>query len=116
MVQTGYVDDADMPALFGGATAFAFPSFYEGFGMPPLEAMACGTPVIVSDASSLPEVVGDAAEIVDPHDTASIAAALDRVLRDPALRSRLSAAGLARCARFDWEVEAAKLRELLRRL
>ena len=89
VIQTGCMDDDDLPALFSGASVFAFPSFYEGFGMPPLEAMACGTPVITSRASSLPEVVGDAAELVDPHDVSSIAAALERVLRDPSARRSL---------------------------
>ncbi|HET6172418.1 MAG TPA: glycosyltransferase family 1 protein [Gaiellales bacterium] len=115
VIRTGYVDDEDMPALFGGASVFVFPSFYEGFGIPPLEAMACGTPVIASRASSLPEVVGEAAELVDPHDVTSIADALERVLRDPERRRELSAAGQARAGRFDWSSEAGKLRELVHR-
>ena len=109
------VDDDDMPALFAAASVFVFPSFYEGFGIPPLEAMACGTPVIVSRTSSLPEVVGDAAELVDPHDVASIAGALERVLRDPERRGELSAAGLRRATLFDWREEAGKLREIIHR-
>ena len=113
VIQPGYVDDEDLPALFSGATAFAFPSFYEGFGIPPLEAMACGTPVVTADNSSLPEVVGDAAELVDPHDPESIAAGLERVLGDPQRRQALSAAGRDRASRFDWRVEAGKLRSLI---
>ena len=116
VTRTGYVDDDDMPGLFSGASAFVFPSFYEGFGIPPLEAMACGTPVIVSRTSSLPEVVGDAAEFVDPHDGSSIAAALERVLRDAGRRHELSVAGQARAERFDWRTEAGKLREIIHRL
>jgi glycosyltransferase involved in cell wall biosynthesis len=116
VIRTGYVDDDDMPGLFGGASVFVFPSFYEGFGIPPLEAMACGTPVIVSRTSSLPEVVGDAAEFVDPHNAPSIAAALERVLRDPGRRHELSLAGLERAERFDWRTEAGKLREIIHRL
>jgi glycosyltransferase involved in cell wall biosynthesis len=115
VIRTGYVEDGDMPALFGGASVFVFPSFYEGFGIPPLEAMACGTPVIASRTSSLPEVVGTAAELIDPHDPASIDAALERMLRDPARRDELSAAGLERAALFDWRVEATKLREIIHR-
>jgi glycosyltransferase involved in cell wall biosynthesis len=115
VIRTGYVDDDDMPALVGAASVFAFPSFYEGFGIPPLEAMACGTPVIVSRTSSLPEVVGDAAELVDPHDVASIAGALERVLRDPERRGELSAAGLRRATLFDWREQAGKLREIIHR-
>ena len=93
VIRTGYVDDEDMPGFSSGATVFVFPSFYEGFGIPPLEAMACATPVIVSRTSSLPEVVGDAAEFVDPHDVSSIAAALECVLRDQGRRHALCARG-----------------------
>jgi glycosyltransferase involved in cell wall biosynthesis len=98
----GYVDDADLPALYSAATVFVYPSLYEGFGLPPLEAMACGTPVICSNAASLPEVVGDAALLVEPTDTASLAQALFQVLGDPALRSDLSRSGLQRAGQFSW--------------
>jgi glycosyltransferase involved in cell wall biosynthesis len=100
---TGYVDEFDLPALYSAATAFVFPSLYEGFGLPPLEAMACGTPVITSTVSSLPEVVGDAAVTVDPTDVAAIAAAIERVLVDEAFRAELRRRGTARAARFTWE-------------
>ena len=100
---TGYVPDADLPALYGGATAFVFPSLYEGFGLPPLEAMACGTPVVTSNVSSLPEVVGDAALTVDPTDVKAIAEAINGILDNPALAADLRARGLARAKQFTWE-------------
>jgi glycosyltransferase involved in cell wall biosynthesis len=100
---TGPLTDADLPALYNGARAFVFPSLYEGFGLPVLEAMACGTPVVTSNTSSLPEVAGDAALLVDPCDVDAIAAALRRVLTDPGLAEELRARGPARAAEFTWE-------------
>ncbi len=97
------VADADLPALYSGARVFVFPSLYEGFGLPPLEAMACGAPVICSHASSLPEVVGDAALLCDPRDAGQLADALARVLSDPALRDTLRGKALARAKQFSWE-------------
>ncbi len=102
----GYVPSAELPAWYRAATAFIYPSLYEGFGLPPLEAMACGTPVITSNTSSLPEVVGDAALLVDPYDIDAIADALARLLADADLRQQLRAAGLARARRFSWEQTA----------
>lgn len=99
----GYLPDTDLPALFSGALAFVFPSLYEGFGIPLLEAMACGAPVLTSTTSALPEVAGDAALLVDPGDTAAIAAALQRLAADAALRAELRAKGLRRVAGFTWE-------------
>jgi glycosyltransferase involved in cell wall biosynthesis len=99
----GYLPDEDLPALLSGATAFAFPSLYEGFGMPVLEAMACGAPVLTANSTSLPEVAGDAALLVDPHDTHAIAAGLRRLVQDAPLRAELRARGLARAAGFTWE-------------
>jgi glycosyltransferase involved in cell wall biosynthesis len=99
----GYVPDADLPALYSGAEAFAFPSLYEGFGLPVLEAMACGTPVVTSDGSALAEVAGDAALLVDPRDTDALARALERLLADEALRAELRARGLERAGDFSWE-------------
>jgi glycosyltransferase involved in cell wall biosynthesis len=99
---TGYVEDADLPALYTGAEAFVFPSLYEGFGLPVLEAMACGTPVITSTTSSLPEVAGEAALLVDPKDVEALAAGMERVLTDPALRTTLRERGLQQAARFTW--------------
>ena len=109
----GYVDDGDLPALLSGATAFLFPSLYEGFGMPVLEAMACGAPVLTSTTSALPEVAGDAALLVDPADTAAIARGIARLAADPGLRADLRARGLARAARFTWERCARETREVL---
>jgi glycogen synthase len=90
----GYIDEAELPLWYAAATVFVFPSIYEGFGMPPLEAMACGTPVITSNSSSLPEVVGDAGLMAPPHDAAAFAAALERVLSDPELHQELRERGL----------------------
>jgi glycosyltransferase involved in cell wall biosynthesis len=109
----GYVPDEDKAALLTGATALVFPSLYEGFGFPALEAQACGTAVVCSDTSSLPEVAGEGALLVDPEDTAAIAAALRRVVEDEALRSRLVTRGRANLKRFDWRVAAGRVLELL---
>lgn len=103
---TGYVPDQDLPALLNCAEAFAYPSVFEGFGLPPLEAMACGTPVIVSNASSLPEVVGDAGLLLPPTDAQAWVEALRRVLNDSALRAELRAHGLHRAQQFTWEKAA----------
>lgn len=102
VVLTGYVPDADLPALLSGALAFVFPSLYEGFGLPVLEAMACGTPVICSNTSSLPEVAGDAALLVDPLDSHELAGAIHRIATDPGLRRLLVARGFEQVARFSW--------------
>jgi glycosyltransferase involved in cell wall biosynthesis len=99
----GYVPDEDLPALYSGADLFVFPSLYEGFGLPPLEAMACGTPVVTSNVSSLPEVVGDAAITVTPYDVEALAEAMRRVLTDADLRAELREKGLARAKQFTWE-------------
>ncbi len=99
----GYVADDDLPALLSGATAFVFPSLYEGFGIPVLEAGACGVPVITSNTSSLPEVAGDAALLVDPHDVDAIAAAMHRLITDDALRAELARRGQENVKRFSWE-------------
>src|SRR5438876_10857813 len=103
----GHIADEDKPALYSAAAFFVYPSLYEGFGLPPLEAMACGTPAIVSDRASLPEVTGDAALLVDPEDPQALTAALCRLHADGALRAQLSAAGLARAATFSWRRTAA---------
>lgn len=102
----GFVPDATLAALYRLASLFAFPSLYEGFGLPPLEAMACGTPVVTSRRSSLPEVLGDAAEYVDPYDIEDIAMALGRVLDDADRRAELRRRGEARAALYSWERSA----------
>ncbi len=99
----GYVPAADLPALYSGAMAFVFPSLYEGFGMPVLEAMACGAPVVCANVSSLPEVVGQAGILVNPTDTAALAAALGRVAGAAGLRAELRARGLVQARQFSWE-------------
>ena len=102
----GFVPERTLAALYRLADAFAFPSLYEGFGLPPLEAMACGTPVVTSNISSLPEVVGDAALLVDPYNVEDIASGLERVLGDEALRAGLVARGHVRVKHFSWERSA----------
>ncbi|MCB9143514.1 MAG: glycosyltransferase family 4 protein [Anaerolineales bacterium] len=108
VVFPGYVDDADLPALYSAATAYVYPSLYEGFGLPPLEAMACGTPVVCSTAASLPEVVGDAAVSIDPLRVDSLAQGLREVLGNAGLRDDLRARGLRRAAQFSWDRCAAE--------
>ena len=110
----GYVPEDDLPALYGAAEAFAFPSLVEGFGLPPLEAMACGTPVVASDADALVETAGDAALHVPARDAAALADALRRVLDDASLRERLVEAGLARAAEFTWTRTAEQTRAVYR--
>ena len=106
------VPDADLPELYGRAAAFAYASLHEGFGLPLLEAMACGTPVVTSRSSSLPEVAGDAALLADPHDAASFADALRTILRDPALAARLVAAGAERARALSWRRTAERTLEV----
>jgi glycosyltransferase involved in cell wall biosynthesis len=102
VVLSGYVPDTDLPALVGGAESFVFPSLYEGFGLPPLEAMACGVPVACSNSSSLPEVVGQAALLFDPLNIAAMRAAIERLSADADLRAELSRQGLERARQFSW--------------
>ena len=106
VVLPGFIDDDDLPAVYSGAAVFVFPSLYEGFGLPVLEAMACGAPVVTSNAASMTEVTGGAAMLVDPRDVAGLAAAVAQVLHDERLRERLRGAGLARARQFSWKTAA----------
>jgi glycosyltransferase involved in cell wall biosynthesis len=108
----GFVADQTLAVLYRLAAVFVFPSLYEGFGLPPLEAMASGTPVVTSNVSSLPEVVGDAALLIDPYDPEAIAHAMRRVLTEPALRDDLRARGLARAREFSWDRSVRRVREI----
>jgi glycosyltransferase involved in cell wall biosynthesis len=107
VVLAGYVEEKDLPAIYSAADLFVFPSLYEGFGLPPLEAMACGTPMIASNATSLPDVVGDGGMLVDARSTGSISEAILRLATDEALRASLRRRGLARASLFTWD-EAAR--------
>ncbi len=111
----GYAPDEDLPLWYNAATAFVYPSLYEGFGMPPLEAMACGTPVIASDAAALPEAVGDAGLTIRPDDVPGLAQAMRRVWDDASLRSDLSRRGTEQAGRFTWEATARATVEAYRR-
>lgn len=104
----GHIPDEDLPALYSMASIFVFPSLYEGFGFPPLEAMACGAPVVCSNSSSLPEVTGDAALMFDPLDTGDMARKMDEALSNTGLRSELKEKGFRRAAAFSWREAAVK--------
>jgi glycosyltransferase involved in cell wall biosynthesis len=108
VILTGYVPDSDLRALYSDALCFVYPSFFEGFGLPPLEAMKCGAPVIVGNRTSLPEVVGDAALTVDPFDVDAIAGSIRKLINDSALRRELSVKGQERAKEFNWRDTARK--------
>jgi glycosyltransferase involved in cell wall biosynthesis len=108
-----FVADDDLPALYAGATLFVYPSLYEGFGLPVAEALACGAPVVCSNASSLPEVAGDAALYFDPRDMDAMAGTIQRALADDALRADLRTRGFAQAKQFSWEKAASQLRQCL---
>ncbi len=112
----GYVPEEDLPALYNLADLFVFPSLYEGFGLPPLEAMACGTPVVVSALSSLPEVVGDGALLVPPQDIEALAEAMEKGLSDLSLRRELRGKGLEQAKRFSWSEAAKRLLAIYKRV
>ena len=103
IIFTGFIDDQDKPALYQSAELFVYPSFYEGFGFPPLEAMACGTPVITSDFSSLPEAVGDAALMINPYDVDQLAMAMREILSDENLKNELIEKGFKQVEKFSWQ-------------
>ncbi len=111
---TGYVDEETLARLYTGALALVYPSLYEGFGLPVLEAMACGAPVICSDAASLPEVAGDAAMLIDPGRVETLIDAMDRLMGDGAIRSDLREKGLKRAAEFSWEKTALETLDVFR--
>lgn len=110
---TGLVPEEKLPSLYRGAEALVFPSLYEGFGLPLLEAMACGTPVVTSNVAAMPEVAGDAALLVDPTSVEQIAVAMKRIVSDTSLRHQLRESGLSRAAQFPWAYTAARVRELI---
>ena len=101
--QLGYVSRTDLATVIAGALTLIYPSIYEGFGLPPLEAMACGVPVIASDVSSLPEVVGDTGLLINPLDADAVAQAIQLLVMDPAVRATLATKALARSQEFTWE-------------
>ncbi len=113
---TGFVDDADLPALYNAATLFTYPSLYEGFGLPVLESMACGTPVIASNQSSLPEVVGQAGVLVDPYDVDALATAMGCLLSSEQQQQQLAQAGLSQAAKFTWAGMATELLALYQKI
>jgi glycosyltransferase involved in cell wall biosynthesis len=112
----GFVPDADLPALYNLADLFAFPSHYEGFGLPLLEALACGTPALATDVSSLPEIAGDAAYLVPADDDEALVAGLVHLLSDAAARAALAARGPAQAAHFTWDAAARRLLSVYRAL
>ncbi|HKZ77864.1 MAG TPA: glycosyltransferase family 1 protein [Pyrinomonadaceae bacterium] len=114
VILTGYVPEAELPALYSGALCFVYPSYFEGFGLPPLEAMKCGTPVIVGNRTSLPEVVGDAGLLVDPFDVAAISGAIAALIDDSDLRKNLRLKGLEQAKSFSWHRTAQKTLEAYR--
>jgi glycosyltransferase involved in cell wall biosynthesis len=109
----GFVREEKLPALYRGAAALVFPSLYEGFGLPVLEAMACGTPVVTSNVTALPEVAGDAALLVDPTSVEQIAGAMRQIASDTALRRQLRDKGLSQAARFSWANTTAGVQQLM---
>ena len=112
MIFTGYLPDEDLPALYNAADLFVYPSIYEGFGLPPLEAMSCGCRVITSNTSSLPEVVGDAGIMIDPYDTDALTSSIYEVLTNNELRADMVKKGLERAKMFSWEKTAEETLEI----
>ena len=113
ILEIGYVEQTDLPYIYAGAKVFVFPSFYEGFGMPVLEAMACATPVVASNTTSIPEVAGDAALLVNPDNSKEIAAAVEQIINDTDLRTRLVQKGLDRVKNFSWQKCASQTLDVL---
>jgi len=116
VILPGYVPVEHMPLFYRAAAVFVYPSFYEGFGLPPLEAMACGTPVISANTSSLPEVLEDAALLISPYDTRQIAEAICLVLNNPDLALRLSESGIKKTRQYSWRETAAQTAALYQKI
>jgi glycosyltransferase involved in cell wall biosynthesis len=116
IVQTGYVEDNDLPLLYNGSLAFIYPSLYEGFGLPILEAMQCGTPVISSDNTSLPEVGGDAVIYISGKDEKKTAEELQKIYNNPQVASKLSKKGLKQAAKFNWQTTADTVAETIKNM
>lgn len=114
IIMTGYIKNEDLPYLMAGTKVLVLPSLYEGFGIPALEAMACGVPVVVSNNSSLPEVVGNAGILVDPYDIGEISSGIENLLFDQARREKCIERGLERVKMFSWEKSAEKILEVLK--
>lgn len=116
VIFTGFISVSDMPSIYSASKMFVYPSLYEGFGLPPLEAMACGVPTICSDNSSLPEVVGDGAELIDAHDMDSISKAMAKISADEEYTKRLAKRGLQRARQFTWRKTAAETLECYKKV
>ncbi|MFH1173267.1 MAG: glycosyltransferase family 1 protein, partial [bacterium] len=116
IIQLGWADQIDVPYLMAGALALVMPSFYEGFGLPVLEALACGTPVIGSNSTAIPEIVAGAALLVDPNDTAKLAEAMTKIINNDELRQELIEAGIKRAQDFSWEKCAQETLEIIQKI
>jgi len=116
IIFTDFIDDEDLPFLYSGAEMFLYPSLYEGFGLPVLEAMACGTPVIASNLSSLPEVIGEAGILIDPLNVEEIVQAMEKLSKDKRLQEELQKKGLERAKLFSWERAAEETMELYKEM
>jgi len=116
VIFTGFVPDGELPYIYNGADLFVYLSLFEGFGIPPLEAMVCGVPVICSDATSLPEVVGDAGILVNPMDQEGVEKAILNVLGSPSLRREMQEKGFLQAKKFSWERTARETLEVYRKI
>ncbi len=115
VIFTGYIADKELPLVYGASKLFVYPSTYEGFGLPPLEAMACGVPVIASDVSSIPEITGDAAELVNPGNADELSRAMSKIISDKSLQESMKKKGLERAGMFSWEKTASQTLEVYKK-